>query len=335
MANRQDARVDAGFEKVHDDFMMWAVLFVLLGYSTLSFGQSVISAHSGVVQYVEGDVTIDNQPVHPKFAQFPELKTDQVIATDEGRVELLLTPGVFLRLSENSSVRMLSNSLSDTRLAVVSGSALIEIGELLPNNSITFEAAGTQIALPHKGLYRIDADSNRLRVYDGQARVTAGDNQALVRKGHEVALNSSTLTQTAFDIKDTDAFYRWSARRSEYVADANITSARVANNPGSTGYVSSLGNGSPNGAWSWNPWFGMFTYLPGGDGMYMSPFGSAYYSPIMATGLYIPRAAPLAVGAAGLRTASSLSAAPALGMRTAPAAAMRSAPSVAMRSSRR
>src|SRR5260370_41276182 len=98
---------------------------LLLAFSALSYAQSVISAHSGVVQYVEGDVSIDNQPIHPKFAQFPEVKPDQIIATDEGRVELLLTPGVFLRLAENSSVRMLSNSLSNTRLAMISVSSLV------------------------------------------------------------------------------------------------------------------------------------------------------------------------------------------------------------------
>lgn len=291
---------------------MRVYLSLLLGCSALTFGQSVISAHSGVVQYAEGDVSIDNQPIHPKFAQFPELKSNQVIATGEGRVELLLTPGVFLRLAENSSVRMVSNSLSDTRLAVVSGSALVEVGELLPNNSISFEAAGARIALTHKGLFRIDSDPAQLRVYDGQARVTADDAQTVVHKGHEVALGSGTLTLASFDTKDTDSFYRWSARRSEYVADANITSARVASNPGSTGYVAGLNSASPYGAWAWNPWFGMFTYLPGGDGMYMSPFGSMYYSPLMATGLYIPRAAPLAGGIQTARPVSAVTSAPLL-----------------------
>jgi hypothetical protein len=275
----------------------------------------VISAHSGVVQYVEGDVSIDNQPIHPKFAQFPDVKPGQVIATDEGRVELLLTPGVFLRLAENSSVRMISNSLSDTRLAVVSGSALVEIAELLPNNAITFDAAGAQIVLPHKGLYRIDSDPARVRVYDGQARVTAEDAQTMVRKGHEVALDSSTLTASNFDLKDADSFYRWSARRSEYVAEANVTSARVANNSMSSGYAGgaeSSGVRSPNGAWSWNPWFGMFTYLPG-SGMYMSPFGSAYYSPIMASSLYIPMTGRMGAGMPIMRSAAA--AAPVAAMR--------------------
>jgi hypothetical protein len=249
---------------------MRKVLVALLSVSALSYGQSVISAHSGVVQYVEGDATIDNQPVQPKFAQFPDVKPDQVLATEDGRVELLLTPGVFLRLAENSSVRMISNSLADTRLAVLSGSALVEVAELLPNNAITLEAAGTQIVLPKKGLYRIDAEPALVRVYDGQASV-AGN---AIHKGHAIALGDSAAVAANFDAKDTDSFYRWSARRTEYVAQANLESARVANNPLSSGYTEGVNTGA--GRWAWNSGFGMFTYMPG-SGVYNSPFGSTFY----------------------------------------------------------
>jgi len=277
---------------------MRVALPFLLAFSALSYAQSVISAHSGVVQYVEGDVSIDNQPIHPKFAQFPEVKPDQVIAAGEGRVELLLTPGVFLRLAESSSVRMLSNSLSNTRLAMVSGSALVEVGELLPGNTITFEAAGAQIALPHQGLYRIDTNPARVRVYEGQARVSTESAQTLAKKGHEVALDSPTLAASNFDVKDTDSFYRWGARRAEYVSAANVTSARVAANPDSSSYYASGYTGvgaGPYGAWSWNPWFGMFTYLPA-YGTYFSPFGSAFYSPVVASTLYIPPTRTIGTG---------------------------------------
>src|ERR1700676_3978503 len=122
-----------------------------------ALAQSVISAHSGVIHYVEGDVTIDGIPVHPKFAEFPDVKSGQLVATAEGRAEILLTPGVFLRMAENSSIRMLSNSLADTRLQVVSGSALVEVGELLEHNAISFEASGRHMELAKKGLYRINA----------------------------------------------------------------------------------------------------------------------------------------------------------------------------------
>ena len=52
-----------------------------------AWAQSVISAHSGVIHYVEGDVTIDGTAVHPKFAEFPDVKSGQLVATEEGRAE--------------------------------------------------------------------------------------------------------------------------------------------------------------------------------------------------------------------------------------------------------
>ena len=255
-----------------------------LVYSAAAWGQSVISAHSGVIHYVEGQVTLDGAAIHPKSTEFPDIKPDQVLATEDGRAEILLTPGVFLRLPENSSARMISNSLADTRLEIVSGSALIEVGQLLRNNAITVEAGGVEIALPKQGLYRVDADPARLRVYDGEARVTSGAGKIDVKRGREVALDAPTLEARAFDAKSTDAFYRWSARRSEYVAEANVISARTASN---SGYSSGFASGG-YGSWAFNPWFGMFTYLPA-SGIYWSPFGSPFYSPGIISYVYFPR----------------------------------------------
>jgi hypothetical protein len=263
-----------------------------------AWAQSVISAHSGVIHYAEGDVSIDGTAVHPKFAEFPDVKTGQLVATAEGRAEILLTPGVFLRMAENTSVRMLSNALADTRLEVVSGSALVEVGQLLEHNAISFEASGRHMELAKKGLYRIDASPASLRVYEGQARVTSGSEGLTARKGHQIDLASAKLTDTRFDAKETDAFYRWGSRRAEYVAAANVISARVSSN-------SSYGSGLTNnpGAWSWNPYFGMFTFLPA-SGVYWSPFGSPFYSPAMVWAAYVPRrgagAGPMVGSPAGM-----------------------------------
>jgi hypothetical protein len=248
-----------------------------------AWAQSVISAHSGVIHYIEGDVSVDGTPVHPKFAEFPDVKAGQLVSTAEGRAEILLTPGVFLRIAENSSVRMLSNALADTRLEVLSGSALVEVGELLEHNAITFETSSAHMELAKKGLFRIDASPASLRVYEGQARVSSGSESLIARKGHQIDLDSAKLADIRFETKDTDAFYRWSSRRAEYVAAANVISARVASN---SDYSSSFTNNP--GAWSWNPYFGMFTFLPS-NGIYLSPFGSPFYSPATVWAAYIPR----------------------------------------------
>jgi hypothetical protein len=266
-------------------------LAVLLVGATSAWGQQVISAHSGVIHFVEGTVTLDGQPVAPKFAEFPDVKNGQTLAAEDGRAEVLLTPGVILRIAENSSFQMVSNSRSDTRLAVLSGSAIVEVGELLQTNAITVVYNDAHIELVKKGLYRIDSDPGKLRVFEGEARVTSGTQTLLARKGREVLLGA-VLDMNGFDVKDTDAFMRWASRRSEYLAQANVSSARTASNMGysGSGYSSGYGYGSGlmgMGSWAYNPWYGMFTYMPYGNNMYYSPFGYPFYSPSN-IGYYVP-----------------------------------------------
>jgi hypothetical protein len=269
-------------------------LAVLLIGATSAWGQQVISAHSGVIHFVEGTVTLDGKPVAPKFAEFPDVKNGQMLAAEDGRAEVLLTPGVILRLAENSSFQMVSNNRSDTRLAVLSGSAIVEVGELLQSNAITVVYNGAHIELVKRGLYRIDSDPGKVRVYDGEARVTAGTQTLLARKGREVLLGA-VLDMSGFDVKETDAFLRWAARRSEYLAQANVSSARSASGLGYSGssYGSGLGSGygyglgGGGGAWAFNPYYGMFTYMPYGNNMYYSPFGYPFYSPTN-VGYFVP-----------------------------------------------
>jgi hypothetical protein len=258
-----------------------ALALALTGAASV-WAQSALSAHSGMIHYVEGSVSLEGQTVEPKFGEFPEVKNGQTLATGEGRVEVLLTPGVFLRLAEDSSFKMVSNKLADTSLEVVSGSALIEVDELLKDNSILVKVGNASVELSKHGLYRFDADADapRLRVFDGEARVTSGEQTVVAHKGRQVDLNG-VLVASNFDPKTTDPFYRWASRRSSYIATANVSSARAAGTQG----LFSTGTGYGN--WAWNPWYGMFTYLPG-NGFGYNPFGWAFYSPYTVGYLYNP-----------------------------------------------
>src|SRR5947207_6379638 len=89
------------------------------------FAQSVISAHSGVIHYTEGKILVDDKALQAKPNEFAELKANSVLHTEDGRAEILLTPGVFLRIGEQRAVKMLSNTLSDTRVEEGSGVAAV------------------------------------------------------------------------------------------------------------------------------------------------------------------------------------------------------------------
>jgi hypothetical protein len=255
---------------------------------TPGWAQSVISAHSGVIHYEEGQVELDGKPVHhdPEKGLFGEIKIGQTLTVKDGQAEVLLTPGVFLRIADYSSIRMISNKLADTRIEVLSGSVIAEVGELLQNNGITLIFHGADVSLVKKGLYRIDSDSAQLRVYDGEARaITASQEAVTAKKGHSI-LFGEQLEAKSFNTKDVDAFYKWCARRDEYIAQANIYSAKSVRDSGSA-YAADESRGLENGfgTWAYNPWFGMFTYMPN-SGVFNSPFGFGYYSPGTVGDLY-------------------------------------------------
>src|SRR5215469_9159005 len=67
-------------------------------------------AQPGTLNYVEGEVSVNNEPVDANSVGNLTLRTGQDLNTGNGRAEILLTPGVFLRVDQNSSVQM--NSLS-------------------------------------------------------------------------------------------------------------------------------------------------------------------------------------------------------------------------------
>src|SRR5260370_7147861 len=101
-----------------------SILIALSG--TTAFAQSVISAHSGLIHYVEGRVLLDGKPVEVKISSFPEVKENMELRTEDGRAEVLLNPGWFLRLAEHSSVPTVPNNLSDTKVQCPSPPPLTE-----------------------------------------------------------------------------------------------------------------------------------------------------------------------------------------------------------------
>ena len=255
-----------------------------------AFGQLVISAHSGVVQYVEGRADLDGTPVELKFGHFPDIKQNQEFRTEEGRAEILLTPGVFLRLGENSAIRMLSNGLTDTRVEVLNGSAIVECDQLPKENSIMLVYKDASIVLLKHGLYRVDTEPARLQVYDGEATVTGESGHLTLKAGKQTDLGGALLAQN-FDKNAGDELYRWANRRASYVAQANVSSATAFNTGGygsfdtggyGYGYGYGSGYGYPGagflGGWNWNPMFGLFTWVPLA-GVGYSPFGYAFWSP--------------------------------------------------------
>jgi len=266
-------------------------------FAISTYAQSVISARSGTIHYVEGKALLNGQEISPKFGEFPAMDNGSVLrTTDQGRVEILLSPGAILRVGESSSIRMVANALTDTQVELQSGKAVLECADVMKGNRIALLVGGHAVSVVKDGVFEATTQPAAVRVYKGEATVAAEGKVVTVRKGHE-AFPGAEVTAQKFDDNATDDLYNWSSRRSGYLALANIAAAREAGNGyggyggGYAGFGGGYGGLGPGyagfapGMWAWNPWFGMFTMVPF-DGMFYSPFGWGFYSPFDVGGLY-------------------------------------------------
>src|SRR5262249_7842150 len=129
--------------------------------------KAAMPAHPGMINYVEGNASINGQPITAKDVGTAELNENQVLSTGAGKAEVLLTPGVFLRVGDNSVVRMISAHLTDTNVGLLRGEAMVEVGDVLKENHIGVLVNGATITLEKNGLYDFNIGLPNVRVYDG------------------------------------------------------------------------------------------------------------------------------------------------------------------------
>lgn len=230
----------------------------------------------GSINYLEGQASIGTMPLTPGAVGFVALDKDQSLTTQSGKVELLLTPGVFLRVAENSSVKMISPDLANTRIQLDKGRAFIEAIDVRKENDIQIDQNGATTKLVKNGLYEFDADHAQVRVFKGKAEVTMANQKVTLGDNRATTLMAGAkLKSDHFDPKMfQDEFYRWNSLRSGYLSEASVSAARAYIGPGPGVY----GPGWVGFGWYWDPFFGVYTFLPG-EGIFYGGFGWGFYSP--------------------------------------------------------
>lgn len=220
------------------------------------------SAVPGTLNYVEGSARLDGQPITQSAVGRATLQAGQLLSTGNSRVEVLLTPGVFLRLGHNTTVKMLSPDLTDTAAAVERGRADVEVDQLFPQNRIHILLDHVPVQLVKTGLYEFNAGNDTVMTFDGMA-VALRPNEKWVKVKDHHALNVAELATAKpekfnVDAQEQTGLYRWSSLRSDYLAEDNQQLA------GEYGYGYGPG-------WYWDPYALDYTFL-GPYGFY-SPFG--------------------------------------------------------------
>jgi hypothetical protein len=233
---------------------------------TSSSPDNSMQGRPGAINYVEGNAAINGQTLPTKPSGQILLNVDETLSTTSGRAEILLTPGVFLRVGENSEVRMMATSLIKTQVELTRGEAIVEVAQLLKDNNIQVLNHGAFIKFVKPGLYRITADGTpTAAVLDGKVQVSNGDQTIEFGKGKETVI-AENMKADKFDAKKIDDLYAWSNVRSEYNSQASYMAA------------SAYGGGPYNPGWFWAAGYNSWAWMPFGGYAY-SPFGWGFYGP--------------------------------------------------------
>jgi len=220
---------------------MWTIrvcsilLMAVVALAVPTVGQSVISTRSGVVYYFDGFVYLDDQQLEPHLGKFPSVPQGSELRTELGRAEVLLTPGVFLRLSDKSAIRMLANDLANTRVELQKGSAIMDSAAPNFGTAVTLVFRDWQVRSPQAGSYRIDADPPHFWVLKGQAEVVAGaeGKPVTVKQGMDLPLAASLVPEES-TAEPADGLSDWAKGRRDSIDADNMITQQIDADPGAS-----------------------------------------------------------------------------------------------------
>jgi hypothetical protein len=238
----------------------------------------VISAKAGGVNFIEGKVAVARKNNRAGYL----IKGDNVEIGDKvstgngGKAEILLNPGSYLRLGENSTFEFVSTDLDDLQIKLNSGSAMFEVFAD-EEFKVTVDTPKANFYLVQSGIYRVDVlpDGNeKIEVWKGKAHVGSS---TIVKGGRSALISGNQATVEKFDRDEKDDLELWSKSRAKELAKINAKLERKSvrdslmtsfNNRGWSLYDSF-------GLWVYNRTYGTYCFLPFGYG-WQSPYGYGF-----------------------------------------------------------
>lgn len=244
----------------------------------------VISAKAGGINAITGQASVYSRGE----ADWQQLMiTDDLDAGDrvrtayDGRVEILLNPGSYLRVGGNSEVELSNNALDNLEVRLIRGTAIVEAtGADGIDLNINISTPHTKLAIVRQGLYRLNVvpgDATELIVRKG--RVILSDSHTKVKGGNKVVFSATAVSVaklTKEEKKVQEDVDVWSKQRAETLAKANrrITEAMFRSAFASYRDFDPWSRSS-FGMWFYNSGANCYTFLPFRFG-WTSPYGNSY-----------------------------------------------------------
>ncbi len=263
-------------------FALLASLILALGLSITANAQYLTSARAGFVNRTEGKVHIlraDSQDGEKGRASLgTQMRDGDSISTvGDSYAEVLLNPGSYLRLNENTEVRAASTDLGSVRFELIKGSVIAEVGETNKKAPIEIVTPQGTLTIAKEGLHRIDTRESVTQVSVRQGEIYLGTRQEFaasqamkIGRGKVATLSGSTQPGKGdlakLDRDAMDSFDQWSFNRAQMLTAANVASLRRS------GVMSAF-----NGGWYYNAFYNCYTFMPFRSRFY-SPYGFGFFN---------------------------------------------------------
>lgn len=236
----------------------------------------VISAKAGGINYLEGNVTVarsDGKSGNLVKGDNLEIG-DRVMTGANGKTEILLNPGSFVRLGSNSEFEFVTTSLDDLILKLNRGSAIFEVFAD-KEYSVSINTPNVQFRALKSGIYRVDILNDggaQIEVWDGRAQVGVLAKAVEVKQGRTATVINGETTIAKLDRNDKDELVNWSKDRAKEISKVNDRLERRS-------LRDSLIAGYNSNSWNMYNSFGLWVYDASFSGYCFFPFGYGWRSP--------------------------------------------------------
>ena len=243
----------------------------------------VISAKAGGINQVTGDVTVrrEGSKSERRLMSSDDLESGDVVSTGvDGRVEVLLNPGSYMRVGANAEFELTDASLDSLLVNLRKGDAIVEVASADDIQvAINIVTPQSNVLITKGGIYRFNVlPGETTEIFVRKGRLLLGKGvENRVKGGQKVVIRQGRSEVAKFDKKEQDTLDEWSKERAQTLARANAhlqTRSLYA-------AFRSLGSwdiysAAYSGAWVYNPSYNSYCFFPMGRRSWSSPYGYGY-----------------------------------------------------------
>ncbi len=190
------------------------LVFVLFSFPALSSGQTLGSLR---ISLIEGDVQVRAEDAGewvPASINMPLMDGDRIWVPEEGRTELQLRDGTFLRLDENSALEILTLEKDSCQFYLTEGRSYTNFRGLR-GSFLQIDTPDSSVRVYDRSNFRIETTQDGytdISVYRGVVYAESREGETGVEGGNILSLQDGSYAELS-PLGPPDEWERWNRRR--------------------------------------------------------------------------------------------------------------------------